>query len=275
MNKKDIDEIIGQIKNAFATHEACAIIHVDPFAQLLMDKPDEAINHIFDIYDRALDDAYTDEQNRNCRAFIEAIAGGPYETIPWALYNAVGAAYPFLEREQKNNALTQILNILDGRNYAEVNGARGAGHTTGIREPLLLSDIAIARPLYWPGLHEEENLWKKCSSFEDFKKQNMNEEGMFKKDRVKSDFIVAYSLLRSDLANFGEDYIKAANPDFLERTLQGIVGMRFARTKTPDEIKNGRERLHTILPKSTHEKIETLMQKADWVDYKLFNPHEK
>ena len=51
MNKKDIDEIIGQIKNAFATHEACAIIHVEPFAQLLMDKPDEAINHIFDIYD--------------------------------------------------------------------------------------------------------------------------------------------------------------------------------------------------------------------------------
>jgi hypothetical protein len=272
MAKWDIKKLTAAIEGAFAVHEASAMIHVEPFAKLLMDNPDEAIEQIGRVYNRALDDAYTDEKEGNVRAFVEAIAGGPCETIPWALYNAIGAVYPFLERPQKDKALGKIFGILDRRNWAEVNGERGAGHTTGIREPLLLSDIAVARDIYWPGLHDQEYLWKGKTSFKELQLEIMTNDGLFRKDKVRSDFLVGYALLRSDFSNFGEDYLRAADPEFLDRTLRGIVALRFAQRRgdyVPD-VATGTERLKALLPRSVHDRIEPLRLEGGWVDYKKF-----
>lgn len=182
------------------------------------------------------------------------------------LYNAVGAVYPLLDIEQKNDAIKAHLNQLDGINYYYVN----RNHTPFIREPLLLTDITIARPLYWPGLHDEEHLWRKKNSFSEIEKEIMTERGLFRADKVKSDFLVAYALMRSDFTRFGGDYIKVANPEFLERVLKGIVALRFAKETSKEEIDKGRNRLCILLPKAIHDKVEDLRQKGDWTNYQDF-----
>jgi hypothetical protein len=260
-----------EIHRIFDSHEASAVVHVLPLSQELMDSPDTAIDKIVRIYNTSLDDAYTDEKGVNNRSFVEAVAGGPMETIPWAVYNSVGAAYPYLDREKRDRALGKIISILDLRNYAEVNGGRGYGHTPGIREPLLLSDITIARSFYWPGLHDEDHKWKKYTSFSELQKEMMDKTGMFKPEAVNSDFLVAYAFLRSDTCSWGEDYAKEANPNFLERVLKGIVALRFGRKLLDEqEIDKGRKRLMELLPKRVHGRIEPLRIEADWVDYRKF-----
>lgn len=266
----NLNRLMASIGRAFAVHDASAAIHIEPLARMFLDNPDKAIEQLVCTYNHALDDAYTDEKEGNMRAFIESIAGGPCETIPWALYNSLGAVYPYLERSQKDKAIREILNILDRRNYMEVNGSTSLGHTTGIREPLLLSDIKIVRHLYWPGLHDEEKLWKNKAHFSNIQDEIMDANGIFKKDKVRSDFLVAYALLRKDFTSFGADYASAANPEFLERTLQGIVAIRFAHAESSEEIESGQRRLIELLPKSVHQYIEPMRKRADWIDYKLF-----
>lgn len=269
----DINKIANEIIKSFDSHYAAAFVNSETLKQMLMDNPNNAINLIVDAYNQGLNQAYTNEKGENARWFIQAIAGGPFEAVPWAVYNAVGAVYPYLDREQKNKALEKILNILDERNYLEVNGGTGAGHTTGIREPLLLSDICIVRRLYWPGLHDEEYLWKN-KNFSEFKAETISEDGTFKKEKVKSDFLVAYAILRSDITNWGEDYISVANENFLERSLKGIVGLRFPFKDLgkKEDLNNGTKRLKELLPKSLHNRIETIRQEGDWVDFFKFNP---
>lgn len=147
------------------------------------------------------------------------------------------------------------------------------GHTTGIIEPLLLADIGIARPLYWPGLEEAEMVLKKYSNFFDLQKELIEEDGLFNPRKVVSDFLMACSLLRSDFCDFGEDYAKTANSQFLERALRGIVWLRFGMKdgNTTEGIEKGNKRLRELLPKSLHERIEPLRQEGGWVDYKKFN----
>ena len=139
----DQEDIMKSITSAFDAHDISAFLHVSPLAEELMRSPDKAIPEIKATYEAALDQAYTGKDGVNVRALVQSMAGGPFETIPWAVYNSVGAAYPYLTRPQKNLALRQMLNILDTRNTMEITGDGGRpGHTTGIREPLLLSDIS-------------------------------------------------------------------------------------------------------------------------------------
>lgn len=267
MEKSKSDEFKKSLERIFKNHEISASIYVEQLSKMLMDgQADKAIDEIFKVYNRALNCAYTDDNGKNDRGYVEAVAGGPCEIIPRAVYNAVGAVYPFLNREQKKKALSEIFRILNKQNYLIVNSI----HTPGIREPLLLSDIGIAVPLYWPGLYEGDRLIKKYPDFYGFKEDIIDEQGLFKTDKVESDFLVAYSLLRSDMCDYGEEYIKAADEFFLERTLQGIVARRFARTKDQNEIEKSTRRLKELLPGSVHDKIEPLRQKAEWIDYESY-----
>jgi hypothetical protein len=61
-DESKIKRIMAGIEGAFSVHEASARIHVEPLARLLMDNPDEAIEVITKVYNKALDDAYTDER---------------------------------------------------------------------------------------------------------------------------------------------------------------------------------------------------------------------
>lgn len=267
-----IKQLIDGLEKAFISHEAASIVHVEPLARMLMDDPDKAIDLIVGIYNKALDDAYTKEDGENVRAFVEATCGGPYEAIPADVYNAVGTVYPFLDRERKDKALGKVLNIMDMINYFYVQ----ISHTPFIREPLLLGDIYVARRLYWPGLDEGDSILKQfgnsgSDSFANLKNAIMDDDGNFRKDKVRSDFVVAYSLLRSDRCEFGELYANSANPAFLERTLQAITGMRFARAESQKEQTEGRERLKELLPETVQDKIDYHLHQADWVDYRKFS----
>ncbi len=182
------------------------------------------------------------------------------------LYNAVGAIYPLLNKEQKNDAIKAHLKLFDGLNYLRTN----TNHTPNIRDPQLLTDITIARTVYWPGLHNEEQLWKRKRSFARLQKDIMKENGLFDESKVKSDFLVAYALMRNDLTKFGDDYVKIANPSFLERVVKGIVAL-FVGEITKEKIKEkNRTKLYKLLPKAIHYRIEPLIEEADWIDSSQF-----
>ena len=205
---------------------------------------------------------------------IDLVSGKKYERVQGIgddfipdsdLYNVVGAIYPLLDRRQRNEAIRAHLNQFDRLNYLAVN----SNHTPNIIEPLLLTDITTARPLYWPGLNDEKHLWGGKESFVELEREIMAENGLFDPSKVKSDFLVAYALMRNDFTKFGDDYVKVANPEFLDRVMKGIVALRFARTKD-EEIDSGRNRLYELLPKAVHDRIEPLRQQADWVNPSLF-----
>jgi hypothetical protein len=294
------EEFSKKIEKAFSVHYEISNEVLNNFSQLLWINPEKALDQLLFVYDQSLDRAYTDENGSNNRCFVEMTCGGPHEGIPSAIYNSVGTIYPILDRKVKDKALKKILNILDKIRYDYVQ----ISHTSYIKEPALLSDIIISRSLYWPGMDEGKDLIKKYNNlFCDFKLEVIDENGNFNPKSVNSDFIVGYSLLRKDFCNWGEEYLKIANPNFLERTINGIVGMRVAqyfRLKSLSEeekeginhevqdsnfylknekklngvlekkISDGKMRLKELLPTSLHGKIEEKILQKDWVDPFLF-----
>ena len=127
-------------------------------------------------------------------------------------------------------------------------------------------------------------------NFEELRKNLIDNEGLFfhpglkedgrqlfkgwtpekKLGGVNSDFVVAFSLLRSDICDYGKDYIRIADPNFLNRTMQGIIGMRFSNAETKEDIKVGKTRLKKLLPDPLHGRIDYLRKMAEWVDPKKF-----
>lgn len=200
-------------------------------------------------------------------AFAAKLAGGPMGGVVWPIYNAIGEQYPTYDRETKDAALHGLLRVFDMLNKAEVDGSRGDGHTTGIREPLLLSDIGIVAFRYWPGMDEGKYAAKKFKTFSELEKEIMI-GGKFDPTKVRSDFLVGYALLRSDMSKFSESYASAAEPAFLERVLRGIVGLRFGGHLA--EPAEGMARLRKLLPKSTHERIGQYYSERDWADHRKF-----
>lgn len=301
----DIEKIVKDIEWTFKSHAVASNIHIKPVAEMLLKDPEKGLDLVVRTYNNALDDAYTDDvTGENYRGLVEAMAGGPFEHIPRETSNAVGAVYPFLPRKIKNKALNTLFQIYDdGFNSGQVNGRRGAGITNAIREPLLLSDIQIARWLYWPGLDKEnQRLLSKYNLFCDFKAENICKNGRFNPETVLSDFIVGYSLLKSDMNNgWGEEYIQVAEPEFLDRTLKGIVGVRFGFVhsflnyiiENPDlaakhlgkdqetimtHIKNSwagrRNKLRELLPEQVQERVDFYIEEKDWANYYDFDGYE-
>lgn len=263
---QNINKLISGIQKTFDAHESSAFVNVGPFSEILKDNPDKAIDMIFAVYNKSLDDAYTDDGGKNVRGFIEAIAGGPHEAIPSSIYNAVGEVYSYLERSQKDKALRQVLKILDDINYFYVQ----ISHTPYIREPLLLTDISICRRIYWPGFDDELNLIKKYSSFKRFKNETIDERGFFKRDKVKSDFILATVLMHRKYSEWGDNYIDVANPNFLNRVFNGIVAMDFSQV-CQEKFDERVIEFNKIWPKRFIEKLEEIIDRKDWVDYNKFN----
>jgi hypothetical protein len=301
------ENFFKELSNQFMKHYNLSRDVAENFSQEIWKNPEKALDSLIGWYNESLDKAYTNPKTgENNRAFVEMTCGGPHEAIPSAVYNCIGEIYPFLNRDLKNKALKKIFGILDFQNIRNIQFS----HTPYIREPLLLSDISISRQMYWPGLAEGEGeyLIKKYNNlFCDFKFENLTEDGFFKRDKVKSDFIVAYSILRSDFCNWGEEYSKIANPNFLNKVISGVVGMRFAvdsRMKALSEeekkeinrqaedldfytknearlnealeknIIRGKERLKQLLPTQLHKSIEEKFIAKNWVDPFYFLDHK-
>ena len=231
------------------------------WVQQLKTDPAEAIPKTNKVYD-------TREKNDCDDVFLRSLAGGPSKAVTWPVYNALGSVYPDLTRSLKDQVLDQLLGIFDSINWEYVNGERGIGHTTGIREPLLLADIGIVRQIYWPGLDEGKKKIAKYKEFRKLKKDVITKDGMFNKNKVMSDFVLGYSLLRSDFCGYGAEYVRVAEFSFLERTLRGIVALRFGRSDT--NTKQGVARLYELLPPVIHDRLEPLRREGGWADYTKF-----
>ncbi len=255
MGESDWDKIGRQIEHAFDKGQIALLEHIEPLAQGLQHRPDEFISHIHGVLERALDDFYTDDEGNNHRSLVQTLAGGPHEGIPVAVYNAVGAVYPYLSRQQKDRALAAVLSEMDKLNCLYVQ----ALHTPNVREPLLLADIFTARWIYFPGLDEAKGVVKECPTFFDMHNEWMDDQGLFRNSRgqdvdgawheprVHSDFLLAYGLLRSDVCPYGKEYLAHAHPSFIRRVAQGIAAMTFPFT-TPAEKKHNLASLEKRLP---------------------------
>ncbi len=263
---EDSSDLTRSLDNCFDAHEIAALESGVSLEQLLREDPRKAIEMVPSILDRGLNTAYTQEDGTNVRSFVQATCGGPCETVPQAVYNAVGDAYPMLSRELKDRAVCTISRILDRQNYLT-----SQLQIEGLREPLLIADLVLAsNHLYWPGLNEGCSLLKKYDDFFEIWKEIAGENGLFDRAKVNSDFLVAYALLRSDICRFGRDYIRVANPNFLNRVVKGIVALRFAPAKGEGEIKIGTTRLQELLPEELHSQIESLRQERDWTKVRSF-----
>lgn len=182
------------------------------------------------------------------------------------LYNAVGAIYPALPREQQDAALRAVLSQLDCVNtrYVQIN------HTPYIREPLLHADLWVVRVVYWSGLGEGEAKIAKHGDFDDFQSSLMSANGMFRRDKVNSDFCVAYAALSSDMFKHSQEYARAAHQGFLERVVKGAVNMRFGRAEDEEAVQKGRARLVELLPEITHPMIDKYLAEKSWADKAKF-----
>ncbi len=265
----DADGLIDQFYKHIAAHDIAIMEHVEPFAQKFMDRPDEAISDIVAVYDRALDQAYTQNDGHNYRGFVQAMCGGPAEGIPSAVYNAVGAVYPYLGRSQRDKALRSIMSILDNINslYIQVS------HTPNIREPLLLGDILALRAHYFPGVDTECRKFEKMQSFFDCQNDLMDGRGLFRPKMVKSDFLMAVSLLHSDFSEWGEQYAKSAHQGFLDRVCTGLAAFFIGFGGDEERVARQTNNCKKGLPVCLHERIDAAIARHDWVVPQDFEPH--
>lgn len=193
-----------------------------------------------------------------------SLGGANFESVVQAAerrnYDALGAIYPILTKEQRTYALKSVLRQMDGITNIKVR----LGHTPYIRDPQLLADIGASRPNYWPGTRDERSLWM-GKTFDEVRGEVIDERGLFRVEKVRSDFLLAYAFLRSVTTTFGNEYLKVVDPDFLERILKGIVAIRFASSEDNSDVEKGRARLRELLPKSLHKRIDSVRKEADWV----------
>ena len=179
---------------------------------------------------------------------------------PTEVYDAVGAIYPALPRSFKDDAIVGFLNKFDSIRYDRVQN----NHTSYIREPALVTDICVVRPLYWPGIDEGKHLIGKYSDFGAFKSEVMEPDGLFDPEIVHGDFFVAYALLRDKSTN--SPYAKAAHPEFLKRAVEGIVKWHFssedaqAPAGKAEELKKFKE----ILPEEAHGLVDEYVGQEVW-----------
>lgn len=262
MEQRKAEELAQEVMNLARHHGAVAEEYSRDLENALI-QSDSALDVIYDVFEEALDQAEGEGSH-----YLSA----PYEEVPRAMMNAVGSVYPHLGREDRERAVGKILEFLDGKNYAYVNGAAGPGYTTGIDDPLLLSDISIVRPFYWPGLEEGEQIVNQYSGGErleqDENYEKLREDILDEKARVTGDvdseFLVAYTLLRDDYSDFAQDFAQYLDSEFLNRTLRGITALRFGLFA--DNEAEGIQRIEDILPEILHEDVRGLKDDEFWID---------
>ncbi len=189
------------------------------------------------------------------------------------LYDAIGALYPILERDKKNQVLTAFFRQLYGIRDDHVQ----TNHTAYIREPLLLAELGGIKRVWWPGTDDVNPILSKHESFDTLRSTFMNGNGLFKVETVKSDFVMGYALLRNENRHIAEKYAECANPEFLDRVVQGYVwwymhiygrsedtGGEKRRAKVPARLKE-------FLPAVLHKTVDEHVSGQGWADYTQFH----
>ncbi len=198
---------------------------------------------------------------------VERVQGIGDDFIPnTRLYNALGTIYPYLTREKKDQAVRAYLNQFDKVNYFYTQ----LNHTSKIKEPLALADILAVRWAYFPGLDDEISKISKTPDYPHFESKFMTKEGLFKPNKVESDFLMAYACLRNDTWSFSQQYVKEAHPFFLQRVIQGLTSIYFAGAKTQEDETNMFSELSDILPREAHPSMHLYEAQKDWPKRELF-----
>jgi hypothetical protein len=125
-------------------------------------------------------------------------------------------------------------------------------------------------------MDEGQMIIKKYGSLYEIRKRLMNDDGTFKRkyaasdidanEGVCSEFLVGYSLLRSDFCDYGNEAADALEPNLLDRIVKAVVAMRFGRAADGEDFNAGKIRLRQILPERVHEKIERFTNEHDWAN---------
>lgn len=210
----------------------------------------------------------------------EIAEGSEYRIIPITIYNTVGKFYPYLSRENKDLCLTQILDFLD-KTDSGMPGWRDEKYglsyvqrmyTWYIKEPLLLADIALACRDYWPGLHQGEEVIDMYKLEPSNIELLLTKTGTFRQDLIDSDFIVGFSLLRSDCWKHGDVYASKANPKFLDRMVKATCYMILAPARTDEIFAKDVKWLKEHLPKKIHKRIDKYKSEKDWTRIEFREP---
>lgn len=264
INPNDLPELFRKSEEPVIIAEA---MFVPAFEQLLNEDPDKAIGEINSVYHKSVEAAYEDCEVKQYLGWV----GGPNPHIIISILNSVGRKYPSFTDEQKMSALERFLCILDDTRSDVTNGSNLSfiGYTPNIREPLLLSDISISQPGYWPRERANaERKWikRKFTSYDKLSKDLLLGDGTFDKKKIASDFLTALGILRND--RLADDYILAVDPQFLDRCVQGISELEFHFIDPADKsnIEKRRKKLHALFPKELYERIEDFSNKRYWVN---------
>lgn len=181
-------------------------------------------------------------------------------------YNALGTIYPYLTMEQRENAVRAFLGHFDCLRYDRVQ----YNHTSKIMEPIALTDILSARWLYFSGLEDETKQIGEAKKLKKFESIYMTKDGLFKPNKVDSDFLMAYAALRTDTWDYAKEYAREAHQQFLDRVVKGLVNVFFSDAKTEEKVKEKKKDITRILTPEVYPLIDYHLSKKDWINTKLF-----
>jgi len=245
LNKKRIDQFMAKLDGIYGLAADIAA----EFSELLAQNPLEAIEKLPEFIDR------TRDINEN-RAYVEAVAGGPNQDWSGPLLGLVGTVYPDLTKEEWVVALRKVLDFLDRQNYINAQD-----HVREIQEPLLIGDIILNRPLYWPGFEPESNFLRRHNQVASFRKAV---------EKREEDFWLAFATIRVKYASLPvRQWFYRRFPSLVARTIEaaGAIickNMRYAEEKGEDPEEELQRQLAKYDP-DTHPAILEAVAKQGWV----------
>lgn len=236
--KRSIKEIIDSLDELY---DKASIIKRE-FADLVYENPEQAINRLPEYLERIRD------VNPN-RSFVEATCWGPNPDWTGELLDIVSVAYSGLSRELRGKLLKECLSFIDHLNFLMAQE-----HVAKINEPLLVRDILVSAPLYWPGIEIQTKFLEKNKDIASFVK-NLPEVG--------NNFWLALAIIWGGYATLPVSQWYYNNfPDIVDGTLEFIAGRVFHWAK--GDSSKFEEFIKKFDP-TFHEKIKEKISEEDWI----------
>ncbi|MEK7605302.1 MAG: hypothetical protein AAB478_02130 [Patescibacteria group bacterium] len=150
------------------------------------------------------------------RSFVEAVAAGPNPEWTGQLLALLGTRYSYLDRDTRSVVLTKGLGFLDRQRY-DIS----QGNVSYIDNPHLAADIAVSRPLYWPGFEEYTGILTRLRTWDEIEPQV---------ERAKSTFWLSLAITRPDMASDDvRNGLERIYPTLLDKTLDAIAAITAER----------------------------------------------
>ena len=208
----DTQSIAKQVFSRLSLMDAHLKEHgIEPFYELARLNPAQAVNDFPKTLDRILDVGNGFYSGKMC--------GGPFPGATIPLLNVLGGIYPNVSKELREEVLWKAMNFLDMQNYY-----LSQDNVSGIDEPLLVRDIILTRPLYWPGYQKYADTLKDCVIWSDVESLLIKKTDKGDLWDTDSIFWLAYTLSHNEHSNSEIREAFSANfPSELDRTKDTIA----------------------------------------------------